>query len=616
MTTLKFFSLTHQPHKKCVTRRRRPPHTIIGGIIEDNFLKKYTSNITLLAKEKAFHPIIGRNNEMYNMYNVLLKRTKRNPLLVGDAGVGKTSIVEELARCIAMDKNIHSDLVDSDIIQLDIANLMAGTTMRGDLEERVTQLLNIITGDTMERNVILFIDEIHTLVKSGSSKSKNDSSNGEIGICEIMKPLLARGKLQCIGATTREEYVKFFKKDPAFDRRFQYIEVSEPSAETTLQMLHHIKPVYESYHKCYITNDALTQSVNLSEQYVPYRNFPDKAIDLIDEACSKVVMAHYQTNVPKVVDVTDIQWVVGMMTDLDISHISASERHKINNIKYELSSKLIGQDSAITTVIKTLARYSCGLHDKGRPVCSMLFAGPTGVGKTELAKLLTKGYYGSYTKLLRFDMSEYMEKFSVSTLIGAPPGYEGYDEGGKLTTAIRENPCSVVLFDEIEKAHPDVLNLLLQILEDGLLTDAYGRHYSFRNAMIVMTSNVTGQSNNRSLGFVTAENHDDVTRKAALKEWFRPEFLNRIDEIVYFQLLHELHLQEICEVLLASALQRVPTDVEVTVSDVTKKVIVERAFLETEYGARPIKRLIEELVIDKLSDFLLRRTDDMHEIVI
>lgn len=609
-------SFSTRPRGKAALKNGRRPFRVVAGVPEDFFLEKFTTNITALAKENAFHPIIGRSTEMSLVHNVLLKRTKRNPLLVGDAGVGKTAIVEELARSIATDKDVHQDLVDSDILQLDIASLMAGTKMRGEMEERVSQLLAIITSEDNERNIILFIDEIHTLVKSNDGGSSS-STESEISICDMMKPLLARGEIQCIGATTREEYVKYFKKDPAFDRRFQYIEVSEPNAKTTMEMVYAIKPVYEEFHQCYITNEAISLSVALSQQYVPYRNFPDKAIDLIDEACSRVVLSHYRTNAPKVVDVVDIQHVVGMMTDLDISHISISDRDKINLLKRDLQSKIIGQPEAIETVIKTLSRYSCGLYKQSRPICSMLFVGPTGVGKTELTKLLTKGYYGNDQKLIRFDMSEYMEDFSVSTLIGSPPGYEGYSEGGKLTTAIKENPCAVVLFDEIEKAHPEVLNLLLQVLEDGLLTDSFGRHYSFRNAMIVMTSNVAGSTDNRSLGFVTdTDARVAVDRKAALTAAFRPEFLNRIDEIVHFHMLDESHLRAICEVCLHEALQRVPSDVRVHVTEETKKAIVETASFQTEYGARPIKRLIEEVVIDKLSDFLLRRTDETHEIVI
>jgi ATP-dependent Clp protease ATP-binding subunit ClpC len=594
---------------KCITKGTTH---VVAGDVDKAFLEKYTINLTQIAKKNKFHPIIGRSNEMDMMYNVLLKRGKRNPLLVGDAGVGKTSLVEELARRIAHDTNMHHDL-DSDVLQLDIAGLMSGTQMRGELEERVTKLLGIITNTDADRNIILFIDEIHSIVQA----SGGNSVKGEINICDLFKPLLARGKLQCIGATTREEYIKFFKNDPAFDRRFKYIEVDEPSETATLLIMEGIKPVYENYHNCYITNEALRLSVSLSQQYIPYRNFPDKAIDLIDEACSKVVLEHYKTNSLKIVDVVDIYSVMGMIINLEMSHISISTRGKIQGIKEELESKIIGQEYAISIIVKTLSRHCCGMYSTKRPICSMLFIGPTGVGKTELTKLLTKGYYGRSSNLLRFDMSEYMENFSVSTLIGSPPGYEGYREGGELTTAIKEHPCSVVLFDEIEKAHPDVLNLLLQILEDGILTDASGRGYSFRNAIIVMTSNVTGMSDNRSFGFVPTTNTcTDVARGGVLSASFRPEFLNRIDEIVDFQSLNENHLHAICEVCLYSALQRVPNDINVTISDVTKRHIVERALLETEYGARPIKRLIEELVVDKLTNFLLRRSDETKEICI
>jgi ATP-dependent Clp protease ATP-binding subunit ClpC len=582
---------------------------------DSEFLKKYTVNLTKVAKENhSFHPIIGRSKEMESMYNVLLKRTKRNPLLVGDAGVGKTALVEELARCIATDTTINHQLSESEILQLDVAGLMAGTKVRGEIEERVSKLIQILTNTENEKNLILFIDEIHILIKSNSKKLADDPANTEIGIAEMLKPVLARGNIQCIGSTTRNEYIKYFKNDSAFDRRFQYIEINEPDIESTLQMLDVIKTVYEDFHKCKITKDALHLAVSLSDQYIPYRNFPDKAIDLIDEACSRVVLSSFKHNIPRIVDKIDVQKIIELITDLDVNFIAQTENQKILNIKSKLESKIIGQSHAINEVIKTLMRHSCGMYRKNRPICSMLFAGPTGVGKTELTKLVADGYYGSNTKLLRFDMSEYMEGFSISTLIGSPPGYQGFDEGGKLTKAIKETPCAVVLFDELEKAHSDVLNLLLQILEDGILTDSYGNTYSFRNAIIIMTTNVTTQSDVNTLGFET--NTMKTKNTDILKTVFRPELLNRIDTIVEFNSLYTNDLQQICEICLNDALTRVPDYIQVHVSDSTKDELLKMASVQTEYGARPVKRLIEELVMNPLSDILLRGVDELDKIVI
>ena len=586
-----------------------------------DFLDKYTRNVNHEAKLGRFDRIVGRKREIEQLYHVLLKRTKRNAILVGDAGVGKTALVEELARSIVTnEKDVPHELTDMEVLELDISGIIAGTSMRGELEERVMQILKSVVA---QENVILFIDEIHTLVSASTSKS----SSGEINICEMMKPMLARGQLQCIGATTREEYVKYFQRDSAFDRRFQYVNVAEPTIADTMQMMSAIKKGYEEFHKCTITNEAIEVAVVLSEQYVPYRNFPDKAIDLIDEACSRVRIEAKGEVDKSIVQGHDIEKVISRMVDMDLKKIHHTEKQKLDELEHKLFRQIIGQSNAIMTVMQTIRRYTCGLHATNRPICSMLFVGPTGVGKTHLCKLIAKEYYGNENKCIRFDMSEYMEEFSVSTLIGSPPGYVGYTEGGKLTEAVKRNPCSVFLFDEIEKAHHDVLNLLLQILNDGALTDSFGKTYSFKNTMIVMTSNSIGDKQHNRIGF---SEHDDTlvagqsisiqshatTNTDALKTAFRPEFLNRIDQLIYFNELNKTHLYAILNLEIQEALSRVPPEVQVIVSRCTKKKIVNLAATQTHYGARPIRRLVEEHVVDVLTNTLLGQHDIGHVIVI
>ena len=589
----------------------------------------FTIDMNENAKSGMYPPIIGRSVEIAKLDQVLLKRTKKNAILVGDAGVGKTAIVEELSRRIIEDETINWEIQDYKVIQLDVSSVVAGTSARGDLEERVKTVLKEIDNENEEnkdKKYILFIDEIHTLISS--KESVGSEVKGEINVSDLLKESLARGRIQCIGATTREEYVKYFQNDPAFDRRFQYIEVDEPSTKTTLDMMRSIKGVYEDHHNCKIEDGAVELSVHLAEKYIPYRNFPDKAIDLIDEACSKVVLESFtkgeRTN-NRVVRERDIVEIVSSMNEIDFDEIIESTSIKLKRLEDVLRHNIISQDEVIDKVMHTLKRYSCGLHSTKRPVCSMLFLGPTGVGKTEITKLVSSNFYGKSNKLIRFDMSEYMDEMSVSSLIGSPPGYVGYQEGGKLTNAIKRNPCCVVLFDEIEKAHPVVLNLLLQILEDGLLSDGQKRTYSFRNAMIVMTSNAGSSSNANQplLGFADTWNqfsHESIKQRHSdqLKEltnFFRPEFVNRIDEIVFFKSLDQKGMAAIVDLAIDKALSRVDDSITITITNKTRNLIVAKALMEKEYGARPVNRLVEYLVVDRICDCLLRCPDTTQIII-
>lgn len=572
----------------------------------------FTIDMNENAKSGMYPPITGRSLEIAKLDQVLLKRTKKNAILVGDAGVGKTAIVEELSRRIIEDKNVNWELQDYQVIQLDVSSVVAGTSARGDLEERVKTVLKEIDNENEDRKYILFIDEIHTLISK--SDSPNSDVKGEINISDLLKESLARGRIQCIGATTREEYVKYFQCDPAFDRRFQYIEVVEPSTKTTLDMMRTIKSVYEDHHNCRIEDDAVDVSVYLAEKYIPYRNFPDKAIDLIDEACSKVVLDSFRKGEKdRVVRERDIVEIVSTMNDIDIDEITDSTSIKLNRLEGVLRHNIIEQDEVIDKVMHTLKRYSCGLHSTKRPVCSMLFLGPTGVGKTEITKLISSNFYGKSNKLIRFDMSEYMDEMSMSSLIGSPPGYVGYEEGGKLTNAIKRNPCCVVLFDEIEKAHPVVLNLLLQILEDGLLSDGQKRTYSFRNAMVIMTSNAGCSSNPHQplMGFKDSTTEEDIHQQRSdqlkdLTNYFRPEFVNRIDEIIFFNSLDQKGMASIVDLAIDKALSRVDDGITITITNKTRNRIITSALLEKEYGARPVNRLVEYLIVDRICDCLLR----------
>jgi ATP-dependent Clp protease ATP-binding subunit ClpA len=590
-------------------------HTENDGQFDNNnqqkceYIDKFTINLTTNAKKGKYDKIIGRDKELKDIHQVLLKRTKKNPLIVGDAGVGKTALVEELARSIIYDKQINTDLQDCEIIQLDITSIMSGTKMRGELENNITNLLKELL--ELEKT-ILFIDEIHSLVIGDKSSINVQSYGNGINIFDILKPPLSRGQITVIGSTTYEEYAKYFKNDAALERRFQVIDIEEPSVEKTLEMMYQIKGGYEEYHKCMIMDTAIKKSIQLANIYLPYRKFPDKAIDLIDEACSKVVIESFKEKRHiKIVDTVDIENVMSMINGINIDNINLSEMDKMNAVENSLKLNVIGQPKAVSTVMNTLKRRSIGIHDKNRPICSMLFVGPTGVGKTSLCKMIANEYYGDDKKLIRFDMSEYMEDFSVSSLIGAPPGYVGYDEGGKLTNAVKQNPCSIILFDEIEKAHPEVFNVLLQVLEDGVLTDALKRTYSFKNTIIVMTSNAYQESKN--VNMILNDDDDQNKRKSQdikkeLLCYFKPEFLNRIDEIVVFDPLTHEDLVYICDIFIKEASNMIyeKNKINVDISKETYESIIDHVMKNnTKDGARPIKRIIEQFVINPVTDYIL-----------
>jgi ATP-dependent Clp protease ATP-binding subunit ClpC len=671
---------------------------------------EYLVDLTQQAREDHFDAIIGRDREMDKLHNVLLKRTKKNALLIGDAGVGKTAIVEELARNI-VNEATPTDIMDCRILQLDVTSLMSGTSARGDLEEKVNKLLHLLTEDEHRDTTILFIDEIHILTM------KTDSP--ELNVCDLFKPFLARGIIRCIGATTYTEYEKYFKKDKAFTRRFQPIFVHEPSCADTLEMLRMVKKNYEDYHQCVIDDAALVKAVEYADKYIPYRHFPDKAIDLIDEACSKCVIdarkkvgdimermemmtlkktgnigntgdtvnvamggnpdgargipdgargipdgargipdgargipdgargipdgargipdgancdPNYNLNRFRRVDVEMIDKVMSCVNNYDIKYINSSENDKILAVRDRMLRNIIGQEAAIQAIVHTLRKNTCGLNDPARPLCSLMFVGPTGVGKTECVRLLTKYYYGDERHLLRFDMSEYMESMAAASLIGAPPGYVGFKEGGKLTNLVKRNPHSVVLFDEIEKAHPSVHNLLLQIMEDGVLTDSSKRTVSFKNCVIIMTSNA-GYSGgtNAPIGFslktdtrdATLSPSENISMTGSMSqqpspvnriEGFRPEFLNRIDRIVHFKRLSEFDIALICETMIDQVIARAnevsnidfDAPIRFEVSEATKRGIIEEATQwNMEYGARPLNRAITRHITDRIADHLL-----------
>lgn len=576
-------------------------------------IDKFTVNLSKKADDGNFDKIIGREYELKKLQQVLLKRTKKNPLIVGDAGVGKTALVEELARSMKFDKTLNAELCENEIIQLDIVSIMSGTSMRGELEKNITELLK----DIVEReNIILFIDEIHSLVSSDAKTNRASTSGNGVNFFEILKPPLSRGKLTVIGATTYEEYCKYFKKDSALERRFQVVDLDEPTPEKTIEMIQSIKNGYEDFHKCMIMDAALEKSVELSNRYLPYRQFPDKALDLIDEACSKVTLDSFKENRHvRIVDTVDIESVIKDINGIDLNNMRLSAKDKIDAVEKQFQQHVIGQEFAVTTVLNTLKRHSCGIHGDKRPICSMLFVGPTGVGKTSLCKMIAREYYGDDKYLIRFDMTEYMDSFSLSSLIGAPPGYVGYDQGGTLTNAVKYNPCSVILFDEIEKAHPDVINVLLQILEDGVLTDSFKKTYSFKNTIIVMTSNAYSKS--KQFGMISEEDDHKISAnrmsdvKDNLSMYFKPEFLNRIDDIIVFEQLTSDNLKNICDIYIQDAKERVMNKtnkkLQVNISKETYEMILNNIESNSiNDGARPIKRIVEQFIIDPVTDHLLQ----------
>ncbi len=627
-----------------------------GGKTET--LDKFGRDLTDLAKKGKIDPVIGRHDEIERIIQILSRRTKNNPCLIGEPGVGKTAIAEGLALKIAGNE-VPEILKDKRIVSLDLTGMVAGTKYRGDFEERIKNCIDevINSGD-----VILFIDEIHNLIGAGSAEGSSDAAN-------ILKPSLARGELQVIGATTIEEYRKYIEKDAALERRFQSVLVGEPSEEETVEILKGIRDKYEAHHKVKITDDAIQSAVKLSARYIGDRFLPDKAIDLIDEAASRVRLkaftppvdvkeledkikeigeekasavssqeferaaqlrdeekelkekldlekSKWQEKVGRASDeVTsnDVAEIVASWTGIPVKQLTTTETERLLNLENELHKRIIGQNEAVSAVAKAIRRGRVGLKDPKRPIGSFIFLGPTGVGKTELSKALAEAMFGDENAIIRLDMSEYMEKHTVSRLIGSPPGYVGFEEGGQLTEKIRRRPYSVVLFDEIEKAHPDVFNMALQILEDGILTDSQGRTVSFRNAVIIMTSNVGAKlitDKQSTLGFT--EGGNDLTfaqiKEAVLgelKNTFRPEFLNRVDDIIVFSRLNKDDIKKIAVKMLENVkLLAEDMDVSVDFSDEAVNEIAKEGFDEV-YGARPLRRAISSKIEDKLSEFML-----------
>jgi ATP-dependent Clp protease ATP-binding subunit ClpC len=621
-------------------------------------LDSLARDLTAIAREGSLDPVIGRSKEIQRVIEVLSRRTKNNPVLIGEPGVGKTAIAEGLAQQIIANE-VPEILRDKRVMTLDMGTVVAGTKYRGEFEDRLKKVMDEIR---QAGNIILFIDELHTLIGAGGAEGAIDASN-------ILKPSLARGELQCIGATTLDEYRKYIEKDAALERRFQPIQVNEPTAEESVQILKGLRDRYEAHHRVSITDEAIDAAVKLSDRYISDRFLPDKAIDLIDEAGSKVRLRSYTTppNLKELesrleeirkekdaavqsqefekaaslrdteqklreeldetkntwkekqgqenteVTVEDIATVVSNWTGVPVSKLAQTETDRLLKLEEILHSRVIGQSEAVVAVSKAVRRARAGLKDPKRPIGSFIFLGPTGVGKTELARALAESMFGDEEAMIRIDMSEYMEKHSTSRLVGSPPGYVGYDEGGQLTEKVRRKPYSVILLDEIEKAHPDVFNILLQVLEDGRLTDSKGRTVDFRNTVLIMTSNVGAQSlkSNKYVGFNIQDgkqDYKDMKGKVMeeLKRAFRPEFLNRIDEIIVFHSLEKDHLKEIVTLMSDQLTKRLKEqDIHIEISPAAKEKIADEGF-DPEYGARPLRRAIQKHVEDKLSEELLR----------
>lgn len=620
------------------------------------FLDKFSTDITKAAEEKLLDPVIGREKEIERLSQILSRRKKNNPILIGEPGVGKSAIVEGLATKI-VEGTVPHTLMGKRLVRLDMASIVAGTKFRGQFEERMQ---NLISEMKEHDEVILFIDEIHTIIGAGASSGTMDAAN-------LLKPALARGELQCIGATTLDEYRNSIEKDGALERRFQKIIVEAPTKEETLQILINLQERYEEHHHVKYTDEAIEQAVRLAERYLTDRNFPDKAIDIIDEAGSRAHMketitpslvlelnakraqicqekmdavkaGNYQlaTNLrerqveiekeisqqqelfnqeleanPVEITAEMIAEVVSMISGVPVTKMAQAEGNQLKGMKETLCKEVIDQDDAVTKLVKAIQRSRIGLKDPNRPIGTFMFLGPTGVGKTLLAKELAKFMFGSSDSLIRIDMSEYMEKFTVSRLVGAPPGYVGYEEGGQLTEQVRRKPYSIVLLDEIEKAHPDVFNLLLQVMDEGRLTDSNGRTVDFRNSVIIMTSNVGSRQLKefgQGIGFTSSKNTDanaDSIIRKALQKQFAPEFLNRLDEIITFHPL-ELHsMLNIIDIELKKLIQRVEDmGYHLEVTDEARKFLAEKGF-DPQYGARPLRRSIQTYLEDEISNLII-----------
>ena len=635
-----------------------------GGRTKTPTLDEFGVNLTQSAMDGKLDPVVGRSKEVDRVIQILGRRTKNNPVLIGEPGVGKTAIAEGLAQRIA-DQNVPDILEEKRVMTLDVGLLVAGTKYRGEFEERLKKIMDEIRS---AGNVILVIDEVHTLIGAGAAEGAIDAAN-------ILKPALARGELQCIGATTLDEYRKHIERDAALERRFQPVMVGEPSVEETIEILQGLRDRYETHHKLIISDEALEAAATLADRYISDRFLPDKAIDLMDEAGSRVRLMKYERsadekqldgdlkkllkekddavrnqdfdkagalrdremeireglkalsqarktaaaeeNAPKpIVTEEDIAHIVASWTGVPVSKLTESESEKLLHMEDTLHTRLIGQDEAVRAVSRAIRRARVGLKNPDRPIASFIFSGPTGVGKTELAKSLAAYFFGSEDSMVRLDMSEYMERHTVSKLVGSPPGYVGYNEGGQLTEAVRRKPYTVLLFDEIEKAHPDVFNMLLQILEDGRLTDSKGRVVDFKNTLIIMTSNIGSKviekgANTLGFDFATEDpNESQYNRLKSLvneelKQYFRPEFLNRLDEIIVFRQLTKDEVKEIAEILLKDIFKRLTKQgISLKVTDKFKDRLIEEGY-NPSYGARPLRRAIMRLLEDSLAEEIL-----------
>lgn len=621
-------------------------------------LDQYSRDLTQEARMGNMDPVIGRTKEIERVMQILSRRMKNNPCMVGEPGVGKTAVVEGIAYLIAHDE-VPDTVKGKRLLSLDLSSMVAGSKYRGEFEDRIKKVIGEVISDG---NIILFVDELHTLIGAGGAEGAIDASN-------ILKPSLSRGEIQMIGATTLNEYRKYIEKDAALERRFQPVYVDEPTRDEAVEILKGLRPCYEQHHNVDISDDAVEAAVDLSIRYITDRFLPDKAIDLMDEACSrkrlgfssdrhnyekkKAVEAELTTlnddlekalmagNIEAAAEVSarqkelakknarkqsssqrnitvqenDIADVVSVWTKIPVSKLTEKESKKLERLESELHKRVVGQEEAVTAVSRAIKRSRVGLKDPKRPMGSFLFLGPTGVGKTELSKALADIVFGSEDALIRVDMSEYMEKHSVSKMIGSPPGYVGFEEGGQLSEKVRTNPYSVVLFDEIEKAHSDVFNILLQVLDDGHITDSQGRKVDFKNTIIIMTSNTGAQGivDPKQLGFVTVtdetKEHEKMKSNVMdeLKRTFKPEFLNRIDDIIVFHALSEANVKDITGLMLKELKNRVQTqmDIELKFTDHAKKYIFEKGY-DKKYGARPLKRAIQTYVEDELAEAILR----------
>jgi ATP-dependent Clp protease ATP-binding subunit ClpC len=627
-------------------------------------LDEFGSNLTQMAAEGKLDPVVGRQKEIERVIQILGRRTKNNPVLIGEPGVGKTAIAEGLAQRITT-SDIPDILQDKRVVTLDIGLLVAGTKYRGEFEERLKKIMDEIR---TAGNVILVIDEVHTLIGAGAAEGAIDAAN-------ILKPALARGELQCIGATTLDEYRKHIERDAALERRFQPVMVGEPSVEETIEILYGLRERYEQHHKLKISDDALIAAAKLSDRYISDRFLPDKAIDLVDEAGSRVRLINSQMapaakeldkelrallkekddavraqefdkasklrereieikqqirtitqakkaetttdegKITPIVGEEDIAYIVSSWTGVPVNKLTESESIKLMQMEDTLHQRVIGQEEAVRAISRAIRRARVGLKNPNRPIASFIFSGPTGVGKTELTKALAAYFFGAEDAMIRLDMSEYMERHTVSKLIGSPPGYVGYNEGGQLTEAVRRRPYTVILFDEIEKAHPDVFNLLLQILEDGRLTDSKGRTVDFKNSLLVMTSNIGSkviEKGATSLGFDFATNNDESQYNRIkslvneeLKQYFRPEFLNRLDEVIVFRQLNREEVKEIAEIMLVELFKRMAEkNITLAVTDRFKELLVQQGY-NPSYGARPLRRAIMNLLENALAEEIL-----------